>query len=152
MADPARVKVCQGLLGAATSRRGYDPRASFVGPRLLEPPIHAPRSFPASFLPNPTRGTPMSSFNPRPDTLSRVAPGNLLQLLTSTASAYLATPLTPGGIGEVGVVDSAFVRGHHPADSFHCFRLGGRAYQVQALRALGGPLLRRACPPGKAPA
>jgi hypothetical protein len=43
----------------------------------------------------------MSSFNPRrfvnPDTLSRVAPANLLQLLTSTASAYLATPLTPGG-------------------------------------------------------
>jgi hypothetical protein len=43
----------------------------------------------------------MSSFNPRrfvnPDTLSRVAPANLLQLLTSTASAYFATPLTPGG-------------------------------------------------------
>jgi hypothetical protein len=43
----------------------------------------------------------MSSFNPRrfvnPDTLSRVSASNLLHLLRSTASAYFATPVAPGG-------------------------------------------------------
>ena len=43
----------------------------------------------------------MSSFNPRrfvnPDTLSRVASANLLQLLTATAGAYFAKPAAPSG-------------------------------------------------------
>jgi len=56
------------------------------------------------------------------------------------------------GAAEVGVVDSAFVRGHDPSDGPLCFRLGGRSWEVQRFEARAGRVHVAPAPAGKAPA